>query len=624
MQRVKTVIKLVFLLLGVYFLLRITFGLLYFKLGSFSFAEDLQLFYWGIRMDLAALFYINILFFLFYFFLAPLFAVRWQKLLSLIIFSIINLPFIALNFIDLVYYRYNLRRSTIDIFYVFDESIRSFGSLFRQYWFVLLAFLAIAVLFVIVVNRILKRSKIAVNERWYIKWGLPVLFIGIFLFLARGTGSRPIVPSTPLLYVEPSAQPLVNNSTFNLLYSCLRSVSKPERKNYFTDSQLDSIYTIRRQYSRPGGLQKKNVVIFVLESFSADFFNKEINGAYTPFLDSLMKKSTVCSNAYANGGESVKGLPAILASIPPFLEEPLFLSNYNSIPFRGIGSLLKEQGYTTNFFHGAEYDHFNFAKLCRMIGIDNYYSKENYGHPEHDDGNWGIYDEFFFSYFADVTAKQQQPFLSVLFNISSHPPFDIPVGRKVTKVPGEHPQLKGIRYVDQCFRELFDRIKTQPWFANSIFLFVSDHTLVENTAQKSYQYKAFHIPFFIYEPGDSSYGIVEKPVQQLDVMPTILHRLGYEKPFMSFGNSIFDTTQRGFSIQRVYTAYQLIDSTSITGFDEQAGQVVYHYDHRIDTALVKNLYPPADSNARRNADMIKAVLQRFNNSLLDHKLMIEK
>src|SRR3990170_35005 len=139
-----------------------------------------------------------------------------------------------------------------------------------------------------------------------------------------------------------------------------------------------------------------------------------------------VQKSMVCTNSFENGHESAKGVVAALASIPPFLDEPFYMSDYNSIPFNGIGTILKKEGYQTNFFLGADEDHFNFGKLCRMIGIDNYYSKEDYNHPEHDDGTWGIYDEYFFQNFAEKMSGNPTPFLSVLYNISSHPPFAIP------------------------------------------------------------------------------------------------------------------------------------------------------------------------------------------------------
>jgi phosphoglycerol transferase MdoB-like AlkP superfamily enzyme len=616
MQHIKTVLKLFLLLLLIYSLLRITFALVYFRLSDYSFTEILTIFYWGIRMDIAALFYINIIFFIYYFLIGPRF--------SVFLFSLINLPFIALNFIDLVYFRYNLRRSTIDIFYAFEGSVHSFGALFKQYWYILLIFLIVAVLFVLLVKRIIQQQKEETSSRSLALFA-SLAFIGVLFVLARGWDRRPLVPSTAILHVDPVSQPLVNNSTLNLLYSGLRSSSRLERKHYFSEQQLDSIYTIRREYKQekdfarmapgfPG--QKRNVVIFVLESFSADFLTGTTDKAQTPFFDSLLNHSTVCTNAYANGHESVKGLTAILGSIPPFTEEPFYLSSYNSVPFNGIGTLLKKEGYRTSFFHGAEYDHFNFAKLCRMVGIDQYYSKDSYAHPEHDDGNWGVYDEYFFSYFADVMAEQQQPFFSVLFNTSSHPPFAIPAPQqKRFSIPGQRTQLNSVTYVDHSFRQLFQKIRLQLWFSNTIFVFCADHTLLEQVDRRSYFYQAYHIPLFIYDPQQPVGKVITRITQQLDIVPAILNKLGYSKPFMSFGKDFLSDSTGGFSIAKKNDGYQLIDSSTITCFNEESEKMLYYYNYRSDSALTKNL--PGTGNT----DLIKAIIQRFNNSLIDQKLI---
>lgn len=624
MQRIKTVLKLVLLLLGIYLLLRILFQLLYYP--SISFSEELKVLYWGLRLDFAAIVYTNILFFIFYFLPGPFLPAVWQKRLGVLIFLLINLPFIALNLIDLIYYQFNLRRSTVDLFYVFADSVHSFGALFRQYWYVVISFILIAIALAWVVKRIIYRNNEVVKEKRIWRWALPILFIGFCLVVARGWGRRPIVPSTALLHVEASKQPLVNNSTLNILYSWLRFSTRIEKKNYFPPAVLDTIYTIRRQYPQQQGLDRRNIVIFLLESFNENFFTPGPGRTKTPFFDSLMEKSTVCVNAYANGHESSKGSMAVLGSIPSFPDEPLFISNYNAVKMKGIGSILKEEGYDTNFFLGAEYDHFNFAKLCRMIGIENYYSKDTYNHPGHDDGNWGIYDEYFFSYFAAITAQKKTPFFSVLYNISSHPPFTIPENEKTQfTIAGQSAQQNSITYVDDCFRRLFEKIKNQAWFSNTLFVFCSDHTLLKDVYDKSYQYKAYHIPLFIYDPSRPQQAIINRTVQQLDIVPSVLDRIHYSKPFMSFGNSIFrpDGESKHFSICRIGEHYQLTDSATITGYDSHAEKVIYHYQFKTDSLLAHNLVNTGDPSILQKERLIRAILQRFNNSMLEQDLLVK-
>jgi phosphoglycerol transferase MdoB-like AlkP superfamily enzyme len=624
MQRIKTAIKLMIVVLMIYLVLRIIFQYNYYS--SLSVGEEFKVLYWGFRLDFAAIFYINIPFFIFYFFIAPFFSWKWQQLLAVIIFSLINLPFIALNLIDLVYYGYNLRRSTVDLFYVFTDSIHSFGALFWKYWFIFIAFIIGSIFFVKKVKRIVSENEPSVQiGKW--QYASPLLFIAVCFLIARGLGERPIVPATALLKMDATKQPLVNNSTLNMLYSWYRTSTNIERKNYFPPSVLDTIYTIRREYQQQQPINKRNIVIFLLESFNESFFTPGTDRAKTPFFDSIMQKSTVCLNAYANGHESSKGAMAVLGSIPPFPDEPLFISNYSGVRMKGIGTILKEEGYDTNFFLGAEYDHFNFAKLCRMAGIDNYYSKDSYGKPGHDDGNWGVYDEYFFNYFADVVNQKKNPFFALLYNISSHPPFAIPANEKALfSIAGQSAQQNSITYVDDCFRRLFEKIKNQPWFSNTVFVFCSDHTLLKNVYDKSYQYKGWHIPLFVYDPTQREPSVINGIVQQMDIVPSILDKIHYAKPFMSFGSSIYrpETEARRFSIYRAGDHYQLIDSTTITGYDSRAEKTIYHYNFKTDSLLTRNLVNSGDSTIFLSREkLIRAIVQRFNNSMRDQDLMIK-
>jgi phosphoglycerol transferase MdoB-like AlkP superfamily enzyme len=414
-SRLKRVLRLFAFLLLIYALLRLGFLLTYFRNESWSFKQVVKIFYWGMRLDFTSLFYINIPFLVYYLFIDTFIQKEWSRRVAILFFCIINIPFIALNFVDLAYFNFNNRRSTVDVLHVFKDSTSAFGEFFKAYGWLLLVFIIAAIVLVRKTNRTLKTAcdkKIKATDII-----LPLLLLIMAVGVARGFQSRPIVPTTPVLYFESRFQPLVNNSTFNFLYSAFRKQTSLERKNYFSEQQLDSLFSIRQQYHHDSAFKKKNVVIFVLESFSKEYFKGYQQEAYMPFFDSLMQYSTVCNNAFANALESNKGLPAILASLPEVTDEPIYLSNYSNIQFKGIGHILKEQGYSTSFFMGAEYDHFGFAKLCKMVGIDEYHSMNTYGkRKDQYDGTWGIYDEYFFPYFAEVISKKQQPFFSVLFN----------------------------------------------------------------------------------------------------------------------------------------------------------------------------------------------------------------
>lgn len=617
-NRAGVIVRLFGVMFLVYALLRLSFLLIYFGNDAWPFLKLLNLFYRGFRMDLAALFYINVPFLLYYFFIDPFLRFRWKNKISVVLFSLINLPFLALNFIDLAYYHYNHRRSTVDLLNVFADSSSAFSSFFSDYWYVLFVFIIVC----ITITRRVKKIISNTGERHstlaaYIITSL--IFLGTAFVFARGFNKRTIQPSTALLYMDARYQPLINNSTFNFLFSIVRKQTTLEKKNYFTDQQLDSLFSIHHQYRHDSPFQKRNVVFFVLESFSKELFKGHPQEAKMPFFDSLMQHSYVFKNAFANALESNKGLPAILSSLPDVMDEPVYLSNYSNIPYRGIGSLLKEEGYNTSFFMGAAHDHFGFARLCKSAGIDDYYSGDTYGkHKDQYDGAWGIYDEYFFSYFADVISKKQQPFFSVLFNLSSHSPYNIPESSGWLKVPGQEDHQNGITYVDHSFQKLFDKIKTQPWFRNTVFVFVADHGL-RYTSDKNEILREMQIPLFIYDPQQPVHILSNRVVKQLDIVPSILDKLNYSKPFTSFGTSFFRPGP-AFSVNRLNGMYHYIDSSDLIGYDEVHNKILYQYKYKEDPALAHDRLLFKTNDAGKKLVILKALLQRINNSLVSNKL----
>src|SRR5690606_24672345 len=99
--------------------------------------------------------------------------------------------------------------------------------------------------------------------------------------------------------------------------------------------------------------QDKNVVFIILESFSKEYTGLGGRTSYTPFLDSLMQHSFVCTNAYANALQSAKGIPAIISGVPSLMDEPITTSAYGTNKLTSLPALLRNKGYQTAFYHGG-------------------------------------------------------------------------------------------------------------------------------------------------------------------------------------------------------------------------------------------------------------------------------
>lgn len=606
----------------IYTILRTAFLLKYYDSSSIAGKEITQIFLFGARMDIAGVLYVNAPFILLYLATMPWIHRTVIQAILGVVYLLLNLPFLALNIIDLEYFGFNGRRSTIDILYLFKDSAYSFPSLIKQYYFLLVIFILTAIAIYLIVFKIFRSANQKPVKEYLPDYILIVAILIICSLTITENSKRPLTPASPLLHFQASYQPLANNSTISFLYSLFRFNRPVKKINYLPDATAQSIFPVWKQYHQIKSFENKNVVLIILESMSESLLKGE-NKASVKFLDSIMQRSIVFTNTFQNGGESVKGLTAILASIPPFTDVPFFTSPYAGIPIEGIGSILNKKGYSTSFFLGAEYDHFNFAKLVRIAGINNYYSANHYNNSGHFDGNWGIYDEYFFQYFAKEISKIQQPFFTVLYNISTHPPFKLPPHRaKSFTITGQTPQQNAVSYSDYCLQQLFDSISREDWFNNTIFVFTADHSLPVNEKSKKFRLMdALRIPFFIYDPSNPEYREISGPWQQLDIVPTILDMLHYDGKFVSFGNSALRGDQK-FSITRLNEIYQLIDSTSVIGFDDQSGKLLYHYQYNNDTELVHNI-ANLSADTANNILLLKSIIQQFNNALYRNSFVEE-
>ncbi|SEP48759.1 Phosphoglycerol transferase MdoB [Niastella yeongjuensis] len=623
MQRIRVACLLYVSLLVLYTFMRTGFCLIHFQ-GQLHGADIVRVFYWGMRLDFTALFYINLLFYGYYFFLHNTLPVTIRTRVALVLFLLLNIPFIAINFIDLGYYSFNNHRSTVDLVFVMADSIHATGAFFKDYWYLFILFVIAIFLLTITARRLLKSTSNTVRLPWYRQYGAGLVTLLFFVLIARGTATRPIMPSTPLLYIDAGYQPLASNSSLTFLYSVFKRQTQLKIKNYFPAQTIDTIFTIKRQYTHAEPFQRKNVVIIMLESFCREYLDDgSIYRAKTPFLDSVIAHSTWCSNAYANGFTSNQGMVSLIGSMPPLLDEPYYQSIYNGNRIRGIGTVLKEQGYSTHFFYGANNDHFGFGKFCKMMGIDQQHTRNDFNDERYYDGNWGIFDHRFLPFAGNILQRVNTPFLAVLYNISSHPPFTVPadIGR-ITNVPGQKPSQQAVTYVDYSLRLFFDQIKSAAWYKNTVFVFCADHSLV-GVGKKFVMHDGIRIPIFIYDPNDPVHRTITRMVQQIDLVPTILDRLAYSKPFLSFGHSIYDSTAPQYAVCKSQ-GLQLIDSTCLFRFDPVKDEPVCLYKIG-DTALKNNLLnqkscsPDQDRLLRYS----KAVIQRYNNAVIQNQLYVK-
>jgi phosphoglycerol transferase MdoB-like AlkP superfamily enzyme len=116
-----------------------------------------------------------------------------------------------------------------------------------------------------------------------------------------------------------------------------------------------------------------------------------------------------------------------------------------------------------------------FLGFGNILGYNHYYGKTEYNNDEDFDGVWGIWDEPFFQFFSKTLTTKKQPFMATLFSVSSHEPYKVPEKYKNKFPKGTVNIHESIGYTDYALKQFFATAKKQPWYNNTIFVFVADH-----------------------------------------------------------------------------------------------------------------------------------------------------
>jgi len=634
---------LVLRLLLVLLLMVFTRLLIYFLHPSlFPGITPLKLIYYtfaGMRFDTVAILYTNALYI---FMLVIPFRFRRKRPFSIItdiIFYTSNIILLIPNLADTAYYPFSLKRMTIDIFkYIStgDDTANMMPQFIRDYWYVLLLLLMSVFLLFFIARRIRISTRYVMqkNTHYYLSQTMVMLLFFALLVLGvrGGIQLKPIGILNASKYAPSQETAVVLNSAFTLM----RSYGQEglQKISFYTDEkELDGIFNPQKNYSSLDSLgkvipmQKKNVFVIILESFSAEHIgaltHQQGNNKtdFTPFLDSLATKSIVYEG-FANGKRSIEGIPAILASLPTWMTEDFITSQYATGKFNSLASLLKTEGYNTSFFHGGKNGTMGFDAFCKSAGFDTYYGKNEYPNQSDFDGNWGIWDEPYLQYIAGTLNTLPQPFMSAVFTLSSHHPYKVPGKYKNKFRKGPLEIQRTIMYTDYALKKFFEKASAMPWFQNTIFVITADHTSEAWQAFYKNRVGQYFIPVIFYEPQSEQSGHRGIVAQQTDIMPTILDMLHYPNPFIAFGGSLLRDKEPRFSLSYLNGNYQLIQDGYAWQTDHTVSEALYDFQN--DSLLFIDLAKSQKNIADKKDTLLKAIIQQYNNRLIENKLSITK
>ena len=323
--------------------------------------------------------------------------------------------------------------------------------------------------------------------------------------------------------------------------------------------------------------------------------------------------------------KSIDGMPSVLSGIPMFVE-PFFLTPASLNTVSSIGGELKKKGYYTAFFHGADNGSMGFEAFARTVGYTNYYGRTEYNEANPGnkdfDGHWGIWDEKFFQFFANALSTFQQPFAAALFSLSSHHPFAVPTEYEGIFPKGNKAIRQCIGYTDNALKLFFEKVSKEPWYKNTLFVFTADHTNSQERPEYETESGLFSVPIVFYQPGTDLKGYRKEVIaQQIDIMPTVLGYLGYDKPYISFGCDLLNTQPEDtYAVNYINGIYQFFKGEYLLHFDGQKSIAMYAF--KTDKLLEHNLLGEV-AGQQQMEDELKAIIQQYMTRMNNDKLVMK-
>lgn len=490
---------------------------------------------------------------------------KWGRRIALSVCLLFILFFCLMYAVDFGNYAYLHERLNASLLNYLQDARISFSMMWQTYhlgWNTLALIGIVALLFWILkllYNFILSRP-VYVTKASRITWS--VLFV---LLMALGIVGRLVLRGGEFPLRWSDAFSLKNDYAANIALNPFQSffstlkfrhstydVQKvkqhyPEMAAYLGVDHADvNTLSFLRTVTGDPAAPKHNVVLVICESFSmfkSSMVNNPLNT--TPYFNNMCKNGIFFNRCFTPTIATARGVWATLTGIPDVEFTNSSSRNPAAVDQHTIINDFK--GYDRFYFLGGSTSWANIrGVLTNNIDSLKIYEEGSY------DANvidvWGISDKNLFLEANKVLSQQQKPFFAVIQTADNHRPYTIPKedlnSFKKVQYPddtlhkygfGNNDELNAFRYTDFSFETFIEAAKKQPYFNNTIFVFVGDHGIAGdagNMLPRSFTNNVLtstHVPLLFYAPGILQPAVHNHVCSQVDVLPTIagINKISY-------------------------------------------------------------------------------------------------
>ena len=248
-----------------------------------------------------------------------------------------------------------------------------------------------------------------------------------------------------------------------------------------------------------------NIVFIIIEGLGSDFTDEGEYSGFTPYLDSLTKKSLYWKNFVSNAGRTFGALPTNYYCG----DESTFDRKSNFLEYNGIDKIID----INKFGPGYEITKANSGGF-----------------------SWGYPDAEIYRKTLSELKDNNKPRLDIIMTLTNHEPFDFPARKEYlqkvqTKLSSKSNSEKNkfneykdifacLLYTDNSLKNFMEAYSKRADYANTIFIITGDHRLIP-VPQKD-NLSRFHVPFYIYSPLLKKTAVIKSISAHTDVTPSLV------------------------------------------------------------------------------------------------------
>lgn len=302
--------------------------------------------------------------------------------------------------------------------------------------------------------------------------------------------------------------------------------------------QESTMMNFQRREVFPQPAKRMNVVLVICESLS--MYKTGLSGNplnTTPYLQQLANEGLLFERCFSPHFGTARGVFAMLSGVPD-----VQLSKFSTRNIEALDQHTILNSFTNHekfYFIGgnSEFNNFKGLLVNNVNGL-HLYEEGMYKSPKFN--VWGISDKNLFKEANEVLSQQTTPFFSIIQTADNHRPFVLPSeDTAAVAAPQVNPlllkkygfdsqkEMEALLYTDYSIQRFMESAKQQPWFNNTLFVFIGDHGVKGNAtalypdAWTNERLTDEHVPLLFYAPGFIKPEMRKEVVSQVDVLPTI-------------------------------------------------------------------------------------------------------